>query len=269
MTNQNDYYEDELSLLDIYKVLKAYWQSIVVTPFALALFALVFTWLFVTPKYEAQGVIDIGRVNQALLETPDILVDRLNQPAFINRVVEEHPHIFKEKTELTKKEHYNSFVAKKNKDSNLVSFVLKGKSNERAQAKASAVIETLAGIHRKIFENNVELVKQQITLIDHQIEALKADQIPNGVSSKDAYDSVLKALIFNDHVNQLRTLMNRKLELEASLSSVASYNTRLLERVYVSDEPVSPNLLIVTLVAFLLGLFGAVFAAFVRNSLKA
>ncbi len=268
MADREDYYEDELSLLDIYKVLKAYRRSIIVAPFALVLVALLGAWLFVTPKYEAQGVIDIGRVNQALLEIPDILVDRLNQPAFIDRVVEEHPQLFVDKSETTQKKHFKSFLAKKNKGSNLVSFAFTAKSRERALVKAAAVIETLAGIHQKIFESNVELVKQQIGLIDHQIEALKADKTSNGVSSRDTYDTVLKALIVNDHMNQLRTLTNRKLELEASLNSTTSYNTRLLEKVYVSEEPVSPNLPIVTLVAFLLGLFGAVFAAFVRNSLK-
>jgi len=269
MNDHNQYYEDELSLLDMYKVLKLYRKSILVTPFVFAIVALVITWLFISPQYEAQAVIDIGRFNQQLLETPEVLVDRLNHSSFVERVVDEHPNLFKADAELIKKKQIKSFLAKKNKDSNLVSFELMGKTPERAKSKAVAVMETLSAIHQKIFDNNVELVRQKVSLIDHEIESLKSNQINSADNAKDTYDISLRALIANDHLNQLRALMNRKLELEASLRSVTSYNTRLLERIYVSDEPVSPHLLIVTLVAFLLGLFGAVFAAFVRNSLKA
>lgn len=268
MANQS-YYEDELSLLDICNVLKAYWRSIVFTPFVFALVAFVATWPFVTPKYEVQGMIDIGRVNQALLETPDTMVDRLNHPAFINRVVEEHANLFLNKKEVGQKNDLKSFLAKRNKDSDAVSFRFISSDPERAKLEAVAVMQTLTGIHQKLFKDNIELVKQQVTLIDRQIEVLKTDQIPNDEFSKDVYDSFLKAFIVNHHKNQFSNLLNRKLELEAGLNSTMSYNTRLLENIYVSEEPVSPNLPIVTLVAFLLGLLGAVFAAFVRNALKA
>lgn len=268
MSDRGDYFEDELSLLDIYRVLKAYWRSILIMPFALAIAALLLTWIFVTPQYEAQGLIDTGRVGEKLLEEPNILVDRLNQPSFIDRVVAEHVRLFNDSNEVTNQKHFKSFVAKKYKDSNLVSFTLLGKTLERAQLKANAVIETLAGIHQKNFDGNIELVKQQVNLVDHQIKALQDDKVPN-IALRDDYDTTLKAVIANDRLRQLNELMNRKFELESNLSSTISYNTRLLDRVYVSVDPVSPNLLIVTLVAFLLGLFGAIFAAFVRNSLKA
>lgn len=268
MLDRGDYFEDELSLLDIYRVLKAYWRSIVIMPLALAVAALLLTWLFVTPQYEAQGLIDAGKVGEKLLEEPIVIVDRLNQPSLIDRVVVEHPNLFADANETTNQKHFNSFVAKKNKDSNLITFTLRAKSPERALLKANAVIETLAGIHQKNFDGNIELVKRQVALVDHQIKALQDDKIPN-IALRDTYDRTLQALIANDRLNQLRVLMNRKLELESSLSPTLSHNTRLLDRVYVSVDPVSPNLAIVALVAFLLGFFGAIFAAFVRNSLKA
>lgn len=268
MSDRVDYFEDELSLLDIYRVLKAYWRSIVLMPLGLAVAALLLAWLFVTPQYEAQGLIETGKVGEKLLEELSVVVDRLNQPSFIDRVVVEHPNLFNDAHEATNQKHFKSFVAKKNKDSDLITFTLRAKSSERAELKANAVIESLAAIHQKNFDGNIELVKQQIALVDHQIQALQDDKIPN-IALRDTYDRTLQALIANDRLNQLRILMNRKLELESSLSPTLSHNTRLVDRVYVSEDPVSPNLLIVTLVAFLLGFFGAIFAAFVRNSLKA
>lgn len=268
MSDRGDYFEDELSLLDIYRALKAYWRSIVIMPLALAVAALLLTWLFVTPQYEAQGLIDTGRVGENLLEDPNVVVDRLNQPSFIDRVVEEHANLFSDTHETTNQKHFKSFVAKKNKDSSLITFSLRAKSPERAELKANAVIETLAGLHQKNFDGNIELVKHEVSLVDHQIGLMHSDKLPN-IALGDAYDTTLKAVIANDRLKQLNELMNRKFKLESNLSPTLSYNTRLLDRVYVSVDPVSPNLAIVALIAFLLGFFGAIFAAFVRNSLKA
>lgn len=263
--NTEQYYEDELSLSDIFNVLKAYWHSILIVPMALALFTLMVTWVFVPPKYEAQGMIDIGRVNDALLEAPEVLVDRLNQPSFIDMAMAGHSDLLI-KNEAAKD---TQFLAKKNKDSNLVSFKIIATNRELARKRAEAVIDSLSRLHRKAFDDNIALVNQHILLIERQINLLKESKVLSASSSTGTYDTVLKALTDNDRTNQISSLMNLKLELEATLTSPKNYNTRLLDEIFVSSEPVSPNLILVTLVAFLLGLFGALFLAFTRHSLNA
>lgn len=260
-----EYYEDELSLLDIYKVLKAYWRSILIIPITLAFVVFMVTWLLVPPNYEAQGIIDIGKVNDALLESPEVLVDRLNQPAFIEMTMASHPDLLSNNE--TAKD--MQFLAKKNKDSNLVSFKIVATNRELALKSAKAVIDSLSRIHKKAFDDSIGLVKERMLLIDHHINLLKDSKVLSGRSLSSSYDTVLKALTDNDRTNQISSLMNLKLELEASLNSPKNYNTKLLDQIFVSREPTSPNLPLLTLVAFFLGLFGAVFAAFIRHSFKA
>lgn len=266
--NQQVQYEEELSLADILRVLKSYRRIILLAPVILSLVVLVFTWLFVPPKYQVQGAIEIGRVDGVLLDTPDVLVDRLNQPSFIARVVDEHPQLLNDAHGLTKNQLFKTFSAKKNKDSTLVSYTLKSRSRERGELEVSALMDTLAGVHGRIFEDIVEQINLKITLTEQQIDSLKNESETKTGGNSVSSNIVLQAMVLSERSNQLRTLTTRKLELEASLSTVNNFNTRLFERVYISEEPVSPNLPMVALVAYMLGLFCAILLAFVRESMN-
>jgi uncharacterized protein involved in exopolysaccharide biosynthesis len=78
---------------------------------------------------------------------------------------------------------------------------------------------------------------------------------------------VVDSLVAKDRAEELRSLMSRKFELESSLHPAVSFNTKLLGKIYVSKEPVDPNLLFIGLVAFLVGIFSTIFAALLRDSL--
>ena len=69
----------------------------------------------------------------------------------------------------------------------------------------------------------------------------------------------------NDRESQVRALGDRKLGLEMGLNGAMTFNTKLLGSVYVPYDPVSPNLLLIGAVAFMLGLFLALIASFLRE----
>lgn len=267
MTNQNDCNEDKLSFSDLHRALKIYWRSVIIFPFVFTIITLLFTKIFVSPCFEAEGLIDIGKVSGILLEDSNVVVDRLNQSSFIDRVVEEHVNLFRDQHEVVNKNKLKFIVVRKNKESNLLSFSLLASNRVSAKLKADAMIETLANIHQKIYVEKIKLVKREIFLIDNQINKLKDQGFPN-ISLKNANDTILMLVIANDRRNQLNALMNSRFEMESNLSPTQTYNTRLLDRVYVSEDPISPNLILVTLISFLIGIFGSILAALVRYFLK-
>ena len=62
--NNEQFYEDELSLLDFCKVIKNYRRSILITPLISTLVAVLFTVIFIEPCYKAYGTIQIGQVEE-------------------------------------------------------------------------------------------------------------------------------------------------------------------------------------------------------------
>ena len=55
--------------------------------------------------------------------------------------------------------------------------------------------------------------------------------------------------------------------LEEQLSSSRTYNTRVVEDIYVSERPVSPNKPLIVGLAVLLGILGALVIAFFHNGI--
>jgi uncharacterized protein involved in exopolysaccharide biosynthesis len=64
-------------------------------------------------------------------------------------------------------------------------------------------------------------------------------------------------------------MIQRKLMLEEQLSPLHTYTTKVVEEIFISDGPVSPKKPLLIGLAVLLGLLGAVFIAFVHNSVVA
>ena len=275
MTNRNDYYEDELSLLDIYKVLKHYRRSILLTPLISTFAAALFTFLFIEPCYKAYGTIQIGQVKGILLENGYVLQDRMKDMSFISEVISAHPNVFKYEKNLAAEEAWlqKGLDVKKNKDTDLVSFTLLSHTPERAKLKSLALIDTLNQKHSELYKANVQMVHNQIDMLTKQIDAANhdSDEFRAGITKSrglNSYNALVDALVVRDQGGQLRDLVTKKLELETSLNPAVTFNTKLLGHVYVSKEPVSPNLPLVAAIAFLVGLFGSVFVAFVRHSLS-
>ncbi len=273
MTNQRDYYEDELSLKDILAIFSKYKRSILLTPLIFALIALLFSWLFITPRYQASATIEIGQVNGKLIEDAPVAEQRIKDLSFISNVIQSHRDIFKYEKDISSEEAFlqKTLQVKRSKDAtNLIGFELLGRSREVALKKANAIFETLKTSHDKAFEINIGMLKQQIDLIDNHIKLMQRDKISKSrdTSTLNSYNGVVDSLVLQDQVRQLRELQNQKMALQMSLNSAVTYNTRLLGSVWVSQEPVTPNYHMIGLIAFVVGLFLGVLTAFLRHSLS-
>lgn len=274
MVNQNTS-EDELSLLDIYRILKAYRKSILLAPFLISILAVLVSWLFIEPCYKAYGTIQLGKVNGRMLEDGFVLQERMKDMSFISEVILQHPNLFNYEKNLAAEETWliNTLEVKKNKETDLVTFSLLAHNPERAKLKAQAIIDTIRIKHNKLYGANVQIIRSQIDMLEKQIESILNDSKSvrmqlHGSRSLSYYNTVVGSLILNSQSDQLREFTTKKLELEEALNLALTFNTQLLGDIYVSRNPVSPNIPLIAVVAFLLGLFGAIFMAFIRHSLK-
>ena len=274
---QNESNEEELSLLALWQLIKQYHRSLVITPLAFGLIALLVSTLLITPRFEATGTIQIGQVNKVLLEPSRNLEVRMNDHSFVPIVVNTHLPIFL--NGLTKQHTLGAAISslkgnmtvKKLKDTDLVNFSVISPSKIRATQKAQAVFDTLQQLHGNLYNQHVDNVRWQIDKIEGQIDSIKAEirvNIKDHMKSASPYTVVLDSLVVNDQYNQMRSLTQRKLDLQSSLNPAVTFNTKLLGTIVVSDEPVSPNVPLMTLLALLLGLFLAVVAAFIRHSFQ-
>ena len=270
--NQATPEQDELSLPDILKVLQNHRKSILWVPVIFGLVALIFCVLFIKPSYRASAIIQVGQVGQVgpkLLEGGLYLEARLKDKSFVSRLKDVNPALFSQEGDLIQK----SLDVKKQKDAELVDLRILGSSPEMAKQNAQAVFALLEATHRITFDQHLTKIHEQINMTDIQIDLLKKQSsslqrsidVSRGLNS---YNAVVDAIRGGDQDALLRNLTARRLELESSLNGAETYNTKLLGGIHVSDAPESPKLVLIALVAALLGLFGAIFLAFVRESLK-
>ena len=270
--------QDELSLRDLYFVLKRNRRSLLITPVVVALGAFLVATFLVSPKFEASGTMQIGQVNKVPLELAVNLEARMHDGSFAPGVVDAHHAVFMNGSDnpvvliAERAKLKRALVVKPLKGTELVGFSLTSRHPEQVLAKANAVVDSVQAAHTVLYQAGVESIKRQLVITDTQISSLKSDMdslIGNHAKAQglNAYNAVLDALVVQDRSNQMRVLINHRFELETSLNPAMTFNTKLLGKVFVSDTPVSPNVPLITLVAFLLGFFLAVVVAFVRNAL--
>ena len=272
MINSKEYYEDELSLKDIVNIFSKYKKSILLTPLIVVVVALVLSWIFISPCYQAFATIQIGQVDGKLIEEGAVVEQRMKDPSFISNVLITHLDVFNNKRSLSAEESFlqKTLVVKKSKDAgNLISFNLLGISREVALNKANAVFETLKISHDSFFNANVEMINQQIRFINDQLTMSNKNRSgkARGIGVPNSYDYVMDSLVLQDQSRRLIELENKKMSLIISLSPALTYNTRMLGSVWVSREPVTPNYQTIALMALISGLLLAILGAFIHNSL--
>ena len=274
MNSQPAPYDDELSLQDLLRFVGRNRLVLLLTPILFTLTALAYTWGFVTPKYQAFATIQVGQVNGKPLESGFVLEQRLKDRSFISDIITQHRPLFSQRSDLANEQANleRTLTIKKNKETELVEISLLACSRELATKKAEALLETLRRAHTPLYQGNLDAIHKQIEAITLQLDALKHNSInlreAKQTTTLSPYNAVVDALVGNDRESQVRALGDRKLGLEMGLNGAMTFNTKLLGSVYVPYDPASPNLLVIGAVAFMLGLFLALIASFLREQVQ-
>jgi capsular polysaccharide biosynthesis protein len=194
--------------------------------------------------------------------------------SFISQVINTHPNIFKYEKNVSAEEEWlnKSLEVKKSKDTDLVTFTLLAHNPERAKRKAYALVDTLRSKHDHLYESNKQMIRSRIENINKEIEQIDQENSEFRIrlrSSKylNSYNAVIDSLLVGRQSESRRELINKKIELEMGLDPAVTFNTHLLGDVYVTKKPVSPNILLISVITFFLSFFSTVFTFYVRVSM--
>jgi uncharacterized protein involved in exopolysaccharide biosynthesis len=261
---------DEISLLDLFKVLARYKKLIVGLPLLGAFLAAIFASVILHPTWEASAVLEIGKVGQVLVEPPVNVVTRMMLPSFAKGSINSAGTKSDELYSL--KNYYKTVKATQIKGADLIEVKLRGPSAEKVNDIIRSVIANLQKTHTEMMAVSIERNKKQFQLLSDDIKkvSLESELLKKKLLAThnwNAFDATLSATLLKDKTTDLRDMIQRKLTLEEQLTPSRTYTTRLVDEVYISEGPVSPNKPLIIGLAILLGLFGAIVFAFAHNAI--
>jgi capsular polysaccharide biosynthesis protein len=261
--------EVELSLADIFAIIKKYRQVLLIAPIIFGIAAYILVAFVIAPKWEASGLLQVGQVGPKLVEPIANVVARMLQPSFAVAVLSQ-TNFKPQDLPAVKALYENSLKVKKIPDADLVEFHLKGYSSDMARTLAISTVSYLQKNHDEMMAASVAPIKAQIQSANGDIQTLRAemDSLKKQLQDKHDWNSsnaTLAAIVLQDKSNQLRELIQRKQFLDEQLSPTVTFTTKTFGDVTVSEGPVSPKKPVIIGMAILLGLFSGIFIAFVHN----
>ncbi len=269
---------DEISLLELFNVLRCYKGLLLGLPLVGAVLAALLVFFVLSPTWQATATLEVGHVGQlgptapTLVEPVLNVVTRMMLPSFGKSAIK-YAGIPSDEQE-TMQGFYGTLNVTQIKTAELVEVSLRGPSAEMANKLMQGAIVNLQNVHSEMMAVSIERYQKQLQILTEDIhkstvetELLRQKLLAN--HSWNDFDATLAATLLQNKSNDLRDMIQRKLALEELLSPSRSYTTRVVGEIYVSGNPVSPKKPLIFGLAILLGLFGAVVIAFGRNVISA
>lgn len=291
---------DEIDLMDYVKVILKRKYLIFGIFFLSILCAGIFS--FSMPKiYEIDTILEVGGIKDIktqevqLIESPIQLVEKINSDVYGIEI--------RNKLEISEAE-YAKIKTENPKNTNLIQSTIKSFDIEKSKnilqemnllilAEHQEIIDNkkeLLGESIKLLEKNIETYQQNIQRVQNKISFLKQEQIvlENKVSA------LQKVLIYEqtpgtqfalfDNQERLQQkkqeIENRYLEISSLDVKIHSFEnsvnstlnqikdikeTKIIKNISVSENPVSPRILLNIIIAGILGMFIAIFLAFLKE----
>ncbi len=266
---------NEVNLLELFNVLRRYKKLLLGLPLMGAVLAALLVSFVLRPTWEASVVLEVGRVGQPANTAPILaepvgnVVTRMMLPSFARGAIN-YAGIKSEELK-TMQGFYGTLKVSQVKGTELIEVKLRGLSAEMAKNLIQGVISNLQKVHSEMMAATIERNKKQLQMLTEDISKTDAEtkllrQQLLASHNWNNFDATLTASILQNKNNDLRGLIQAKLVLEEQLTPSHTYTTRVVDEIYVSDEPVSPKKGLIIGLAVLLGLFGAVVIAFAHNA---
>ncbi len=259
-----DFQEDEISLIDLWRVIAKRKRLILIT--VAVILSLVGAWLLIAkPIYESRAVLGVGQVGP--IESPQLIVQRLREE-----------HRVKDRSEgaqtlpaVTEVKTMEKVLA------NGVEIIAQAHEAQAAQHFLAEVVAKVMKRHQKLFDvgraeqtkqlealqQEAERIEQSLALIEHRISALVGSE-----ASLAGLLTLQKDLL----VQRLPQIAQQQTTLRLAMSELQSTPTVVLRTPTLPIEPVSPKpvlyMALAGVVGLMLGIFGAFFAEFIGKTRK-
>jgi len=264
-----------LNLLRFWNITRRYWVWVLACVATAAGAAAIYTWLLPF-TWEATGVVQVGAVGQSgagqlgqLVESPARAIERTKMRGFQNDVLAtlKTPNDdLKPIGELFR----GSIKVKQLQNTDFLEIRLRAYSPDEAKRWLEATVKQLDIAHQRLAAPSIERLRKQLEEVDQNLRRARKtrDGLQESVSRRSLgpgerfAESVYNANLLVQTNGEVRALEAERAMMLEQLSPTRTYPTALVERIYVSERPVSPRTGLIVALATLVGLLAGIFIAY-------
>ena len=272
MRETDDFVEDEVSLFDLWGMLRGGWR-LVFGSVVLGVLGAVAAIAFIAPQFEAVALLQTGTVSGSMIEEPTTALERLRSPSFLREIaVEVGDSAWVDQIDAGVQG--RTLVAKIQKatPSMIEVRVVTGSPDS---SKKIAELSTARLIRRQ-----TELASRVVAKVEFDISVLK-EKLGKSESDLTALSKAIDPTnVKNDTFSQLSLLTSLRMQresdsfalrqsiyaLENSLLPPLTQPARVLEDIFVSNKPVFPKKGVLLAMGLVAGLLVGVMLVFVSGA---
>ncbi len=272
MRETDDFVEDEVSLFDLWGMLRGGWR-LVFGSVVLGVLGAVAAIAFIAPQFEAVAFLQTGTVSGSMIEEPTTALERLRSPSFLREIaVEVGDSAWVDQIDAGVQG--RTLVAKIQKatPSMIEVRVVTGSPDS---SKKIAELSTARLIRRQ-----TELASRVVAKVEFDISVLK-EKLGKSESDLTALSKAIDPTnVKNDTFSQLSLLTSLRMQresdsfalrqsiyaLENSLLPPLTQPARVLEDIFVSNKPVFPKKGVLLAMGLVAGLLVGVMLVFVSGA---
>jgi uncharacterized protein involved in exopolysaccharide biosynthesis len=273
--NENDMMQgEEISLFDLWEKLRDGWKAIAAGLVLGAAGAA--TAIVVLPqKYEAQALMRVGNIAGGVIESPDLVVQRVGAPAFRLELAEkigDEELLADLRANATVNKNFAS--AAPVKGTPLIALKAEAASRELALRTVNELVAMLEKRHnelgdslRKKVENDIAITREKLKVAERESAELEKTSV-GAATLKDTQFAPVSLLTSMRVQKQAEVfgLRQQLTALESSLLPPSTQSTQPIEAPYAADKRVSPKRSLLLALGTLGGLLAGVLWVFVADA---
>lgn len=272
-TSYSQEINNEASLLDVIKFLRASWRWLLGFAITGAVCTLLLSIFFMNPLYEASASMQMARVANDPVETPQFLIEKMKLPMFYSKSA-----ISECGVEGASEPGFvlaSALVLAVNKAGPIVQLKFQGSTPERASNCLLAVSDDIRMKQQELAAPLINQIKIQITHSEQQLsELIKVKILYENALIKSTSGNVplsVSNLILSASLSQFKdieTLRSKVDFLKNSLEPPETQEARLIYSVYAPNKKVSPSHFSWGVAGAIGGIVLGFFVALARNALR-
>lgn len=268
MTSYKDILDNEISFIELFRILKSYKKFILIVPVVISIIVWIMT-LNMAPTWEATSLIEVAQVgkyapvlreeiltesneqNIVWIDSPETIITRITHPSFLDKILN-NPSVDVPRSK-------NSISANRIKGTAIIKLEVKTVSEQSSKNLTLAVISELQKMQQEQLSTSANFISEKIKQNEADLIEIN-NEVGRSKSSSDLYvKSMLK---------EKRNLTAMNYILKEQLSDVNTHPSRIVGETFIASSSVRLKHLIIVIMAFIVGAFFAIAASLIHHTLK-
>jgi len=250
---------DEISLVDLWTILLRR-KKTVIAVFLIVLSTAIVVTALMTPIYESRAVVLIGQVTDQLIENPDELVYRLTEEYEVgdsSEAIKELPFV-------------ESVTVNKKRANTVLELTARDTTAGGAKTYLETIVNKLFEKHNAVFNKTIELERRRLDSMAKQLSELDAhikqvNDLTTHLKKSDPTQAAVLAIESGKYLTMKPALEEKFVALDIRLSDLKTKPTQYLRKPTLPRKTTKPRSILYVAVATFIGLFMALFAAFIHE----